>query len=265
MYLCTNSCAKMKISLIQFDIFWEDISKNLAVLKNKIPQIPHDTDIIVLPEMFSTGFTMNPENVAETEQGESLDWMIKTAKQMQKAIVGSLAIKENDNYYNRLYFVFPDGSYQSYDKRHLFTLAGEDKKYTYGSKKLIINYKDWKFCLLICYDLRFPVFSRNTEDYDALIYIANWPERRINAWDILLRARAVENMSYTIGVNRIGTDINDNHYTGHTQVIDTLGNYILPPQTTKGIFTVILDKKQQNELREKLGFLNDRDDFSLNH
>lgn len=255
----------MKISLVQFDIIWEDISKNLEILEQKIQQIPQDVDVIILPEMFSTGFTMNPENVAETEQGKSVNWMIKTAQQTQKAIIGSLAIKENDNYYNRLYFVFPDGSYQSYNKRHLFTLAGEDKKYTRGSEKLLVNYKDWKLCLMICYDLRFPVFSRNTEDYDALIYVANWPERRINAWDILLRARAVENMSYTIGVNRVGTDLNDNHYTGHTQVIDTLGNYILAPETKDGIFTVVLDKKQQDELREKLGFLNDRDDFLLNH
>ena len=255
----------MKISLVQFDIIWEDISKNLEILEQKIQQIPQDVDVIILPEMFSTGFTMNPENVAETEQGASVNWMIKTAQQFQKAIVGSLAIKENDNYYNRLYFVFPDGSYQSYNKRHLFTLAGEDKKYARGSEKLVVNYKDWKLCLLICYDLRFPVFSRNTEKYDALIYVANWPKKRISAWDILLRARAVENMSYTIGVNRVGTDINDNHYTGHTQVIDTLGNYILAPQTTDSIFTVVLDKKQQDELREKLGFLNDRDDFLLNH
>src|SRR5690606_25431953 len=185
------------------------------------------------------------------------------AIEKKSAITGSLVITENGNYYNGLIFAYPDGSLAHYDKRHLFTLAGQHKKYTAGKEKLIVDYKGRTICLLVCYDLRFPVFARNTEDYDLLVYVANFPERRISAWDILLPARAVENMSYSIGVNRIGEDENQNTYVGHSQVLDCLGNYLLAPQTEKGIYYAVLDKESQNDLREKLGFLNDRDDFSI--
>lgn len=213
--------------------------------------------------MISVGFTMNPEAVFETMQGETIKWLQSLAKAKNSAITGSFVIKENGNFYNRLLFVFPSGEIQFYDKRHLFTLAGEDKTYTSGKEKLIVEYKGWKICPLICYDLRFPVFARNTEDYDLLIYVANWPKARIQAWDILLKARSVENLCYTIGVNRIGLDDNNFEYNGHSQTVDFLGNYVLEPQETEGVFIVELNKEKLVETRNKLGFLNDRDVFEL--
>ncbi len=253
----------MKIALVQTDLVWENIDENIKNFEAKINDLASDTDLIVLPEMFSTGFTMHPQKVAEPENGKTVSWMVQTAIRTQKAITGSLVIEENGNYYNRLFFVFPDGTYKKYDKRHLFSLAGEQHNYTAGAEKLIVRYKDWNICLLVCYDLRFPVFARNTENYDLLIYVANWPTKRIEAWDILLKARAVENMVYTLGVNRIGTDKNQNEYPGHSQLVDYLGKHIIEPQTVEGNFYVTLDKKPQNEIREKLGFLNDRDSFSI--
>jgi predicted amidohydrolase len=206
---------------------------------------------------------MNPKDVCEAMDGETVLWLKLIAKAKNSAITGSLIIKENNNYYNRLVFVFPSGEIQFYDKRHLFTLAGEEKIYTAGKEKLIIDYLGWKICPLICYDLRFPVFSRNIEDYDVLIYVANWPKTRINAWDILLQARSVENMCYTIGVNRIGLDASNFEYVGHSQAVDFLGNYILEPRETEGVFIVELNKEKLLDTRNKLGFLNDTDSFEL--
>ncbi len=222
-----------------------------------------EVDLIVLPEMFSSGFTMNPKAVAETMNGETIAWLQHLAKAKDCAITGSLVIEENGKYYNRLVFVYPNGELKTYDKRHLFTLAGEDKVYTAGKEKLIIEYKGFRICPLICYDLRFPVFARNVEDYDVLIYVANWPKPRINAWDILLKARAVENMSYAIGVNRIGMDENELEYVGHSQAVDFLGNYLLEAQETDGVFIVELDKEKLLETRSKLAFLKDKDSFKL--
>ena len=253
----------MKIALIQSSLFWENPKANRNHFEVKINAVTENVDLIVLPEMFSTGFTMNPETVAETMQGETIQWLQSLAKTKKIAITGSLIIQENDNFYNRLVFVFPSGEIQFYDKRHLFTLAGEDKVYTSGKEKLIVEYLGWKICPLICYDLRFPVFARNVEDYDLLIYVANWPKTRINAWDILLKARSVENMCYTIGVNRIGFDNNNFEYDGHSQAADFLGNYVLEPQETEGVFIVELNKEKLLETRNKLGFLNDRDSFEL--
>jgi omega-amidase len=253
----------MKIALIQTILSWENPSENRHILQEKINTIASDVDLMVLPEMFSSGFTMNPKNVAETMQGESVLWLKEVAKSRNCAITGSLVIEENGNYYNRLVFVFPSGEIQTYDKRHLFTLAGEEKVYTSGKEKLIVNYKGFKICPLICYDLRFPVFARNVENYDVLIYVANWPKPRVNAWDILLKARAVENMSYVIGVNRVGLDANNHNYVGHSQAVDFLGNYMQEPQENEGVFTVELDKKSLEETRSKLAFLNDRDAFTV--
>jgi omega-amidase len=254
----------MKIALIQTSLIWENPIENRSHLAQKITGFMEDVDLIVLPEMFSTGFTMNPKNVAETMQGETVSWLQHMAKAKDCAITGSLVIEENGNFYNRLVFVFPNGAIQHYDKRHLFTLAGEDKVYTAGTQKLIVEYKGFKICPLVCYDLRFPVFARNVEEYDMLIYVANWPKPRVNAWDILLKARAVENMCYTIGVNRIGTDANNHEYVGHSQAIDFLGNYMLGPQENDGVFIIELDKNKMLETRSKLAFLNDRDDFKIN-
>ena len=253
----------MKVALIQCLLVWENPQANRNNFEEKINAISEIVDLIVLPEMFTTGFTMNPIKVAETMQGKTILWLQSLAKAKNSAITGSLIIKENNNFYNRLVFVFPSGEMEFYDKRHLFTLAGEDKVYTSGKEKLIVEYLGWKICPLVCYDLRFPVFARNVEEYDALLYVANWPKPRINAWDILLQARSVENMCYTIGVNRIGLDASNFEYVGHSQVNDFLGNYILEPQEIEGVFIVELNKEKLLDTRNKLGFLNDRDSFEL--
>ena len=253
----------MKIALLQSSLFWENPKANRNHFEEKINALAEKVDLIVLPEMFSTGFTMNPEAVFETMEGETIQWMQSLAKAKNSAITGSLVVKENENFHNRLLFVFPSGEMQIYDKRHLFTLAGEDKVYTSGNQKLIVEYLGWKICPLICYDLRFPVFARNVENYDVLIYVANWPKSRIQAWDILLKARSVENLCYTVGVNRVGLDNNNLEYDGHSQMVDFLGNYVLEPQENEGVFIVELNKQKLVETRKKLGFLNDRDSFEL--
>jgi omega-amidase len=253
----------MRVMLMQAPLIWENPSSNRNYFEAKINEITSVVDLIVLPEMFTSGFTMNPEPVAETMEGETIVWLKSLAKARNCAIMGSLVIAENGNFYNRLVFVFPSGEIQSYDKRHLFTLAGEDKVYTSGNQKIVVDYLGWKICPLICYDLRFPAFSRNSEDYDLLIYVASWPKIRTNAWDALLKARAIENMSYTIGVNRIGSDANGYEYIGHSQAVDFLGNYVLEPEEYEGFFTVKLDQEKMLETRQKLGFLNDRDSFEI--
>jgi predicted amidohydrolase len=253
----------MKIALVQTNLIWENPIENRSHLAQKITGFMEEVDLIVLPEMFSSGFTMNPKAVAETMNGETIAWLQHLAKAKDCAITGSLVIEENGKYYNRLVFVYPNGELKTYDKRHLFTLAGEDKVYTAGKEKLIIEHKGFRICPLICYDLRFPVFARNVEDYDVLIYVANWPKPRINAWDILLKARAVENMSYAIGVNRIGMDENELEYVGHSQAVDFLGNYLLEAQETDGVFIVELDKEKLLETKNKLAFLEDKDQFRL--
>ena len=253
----------MKIALIQAPLLWENPKQNRNYFENKINSIGENIDLIVLPEMFTSGFTMNPKAVAESMQGETVSWLQSLAKMKNLAITGSLVIEENGNFYNRLVFVFPSGEMRSYDKKHLFTLAGEDKTYTSGTEKMLLEYQGFKICSLICYDLRFPVFARNTEEYDVLIYVANWPKPRINAWDALLKARAIENMCYTIGVNRIGEDPNKHDYPGHSQVIDYLGNYLIEPQENEGVFITTINKNTLEATRQKLGFLNDRDAFTI--
>ncbi|MEZ4793528.1 MAG: amidohydrolase [Gelidibacter sp.] len=243
---------------------WEHPAQNRLCFSKKIESITEPFDVIVLPEMFTTGFTMNPSGVAETMQGETVAWMKDWASQKQAAITGSLVIKEHNTYYNRLLFVHPNGTVETYDKRHTFSLAGEDKVYSAGTKKLIVTYKGWKICPLICYDLRFPVWSRNIEDYDVLIYVANWPKVRIAAWDTLLKARAIENMSYCIGANRVGLDGNNHEYSGHSAAYDVLGNQLdTIPCDKEAIEIVTLNKEELETYRSKLNFLEDRDRFSL--
>ena len=186
----------LSVAIIQTELKWEDIDENLLRLTEKLNQVS-DTDLIILPEMFSTGFTMNAKLVAERESGKAVNWLIKMATSKKTAITGSLVIEENGNYYNRLFFVFPNGKYKTYDKKHLFTLAKEHEHYSAGSEKIIVNYKGFKICPLVCYDLRFPVWIRNVEEYDLLIFVANWPNKRVKAWDALLKARSIENMCYT--------------------------------------------------------------------
>jgi predicted amidohydrolase len=253
----------MKIALIQTELIWENPKENREILQNKINSISQYVDMLVLPEMFTSGFTMHPEKVAETMQGETISWLKEIAKSKNCAITGSLVISENGNFYNRLVFVFPDGKIETYDKRHLFTLAGEHEVYTAGKSKLIVNYKGFKICPLTCYDLRFPVFSRNTEHYDILLYVANWPKVRTNAWDVLLQARAIENMCFVVGVNRVGLDGNNHEYIGHSQAIDFLGNSLIKPQEKEGIFYTELNKNDLLQTRIKLPFLDDRDPFGI--
>jgi len=255
---------ELKIAMVQADLVWEHPVKNRYAFLKKIESLTEDIDIIILPEMFTTGFTMNAESVAETIEGDTLKWMQYLAVKMKAAIVGSIIIKEKDSFYNRLFFVHPSRKIEYYDKRHTFTLAGEHKVFASGNKKLIVNYKDWKICPLICYDLRFPVWARNTEDYELLIYVANWPKPRITAWDTLLKARAIENMSYCIGINRVGLDADKNEYSGHTAAFDGLGEQIAScNENEEQIKIITLYKNHLTTIKKKLKFLNDRDTFTL--
>lgn len=255
---------QLKIALIQTDLFWENPEQNRIHFTKKIQSIEESVDVIVLPEMFTSGFTMNPEKVAETMFGETVVWMQELALRIETAIVGSLVIKEDNHYYNRLLFVHPNGIIETYDKKHSFTLAGEHKVYTAGKDKLHITFKGWKICPLICYDLRFPVWSRNVEDYDVLIYVASWPKIRMTAWDSLLKARAIENMAYCVGVNRIGLDGNNHEYTGHSAVFDVLGEKLDHiPDHKEAIEIITLSKSHIKFNREKFNFLNDKDSFKL--
>lgn len=254
----------LKIALIQSDLVWENPKQNRYNFSKKIDSIKDPVDLIVLPEMFTSGFTMNASAEAESMQGETVKWMQELAIKKQSAITGSIIIKENEDYFNRLLFVHPSGKIETYDKRHTFTLAGEGKVYSAGTKKLIVEYKGWKICPLVCYDLRFPVWARNIEEYDILLYVANWPKPRINAWDILLKARAIENMCYCVGVNRVGKDKSNHEYSGHSAVYNVLGeeiSTIKPNQEQTEI--VVLNKNHIYTNRDKLQFLNDKDEFSL--
>lgn len=254
----------LNVALIQSHLIWENALQNRINFEDKINSIEQNVDLIILPEMFNSGFTMNASEVAETMDGDTVQWMKDMAKLKHTAITGSLVIKENDKYYNRLLFIESDGSTHSYDKRHTFTLAGEHEVYEAGVEKLTLDYKGWKICPLICYDLRFPVWARNKEDYDLLIYVANWPKVRVDAWDTLLKARAIENMSYCIGVNRVGLDGNNYEYTGHSGAYDVLGKRIdTIPDGKESVELITLDKSHIRHYRNKLNFLNDRDTFSL--
>ncbi|MBJ7880049.1 amidohydrolase [Gelidibacter salicanalis] len=254
----------LNIALIQSQLVWENPAQNRADFSKKIDALDDAVDLVVLPEMFTSGFTMNPSHIAETMEGKSITWLKYLASKNQIAITGSLVIEENGNFYNRMVFVHPNGTLEHYDKRHTFTLAGEDKIYTSGSKKLIVDYKGWKICPLVCYDLRFPVWSRNVEHYDLLIYIANWPTLRMTAWDTLLKARAIENMSYCVGVNRVGTDHNNHDYSGHSAAYDVLGNKLDSiPVNEEAIEVVELRKKAIATYRNKLSFLSDQDQFLI--
>lgn len=255
---------KLTIAGLQSELVWEKPSLNRNNFSEKIKNINFPVDIVLLPEMFTSGFTMNPEVVAETMNGTTVQWMKTLAMDYNTAIAGSIVIYEDGLYFNRFLFVQPSGELNYYDKKHLFTLAGEDKKYTAGNEKVIINYKDWKISLLVCYDLRFPVWARNVENYDVLIYIANWPKTRINAWDTLLKARSIENMSYTIGVNRVGVDDAKLEYCGHSAAYDCLGEPIANTSPYKEeTLLVTLEKNHISEVRNKLNFLNDKDNFKL--
>lgn len=255
---------ELKIVAIQSNLIWENPIENRRHFEQKISQLDSDTNLIVLPEMFSTGFTMCPNSVAETMNGTTVSWMINMAKVHHLAIIGSIVIQDNHQYFNRAVFVHPSGDFETYDKRHLFSLAGEDRLYTSGINRVVINFKGWRICPLICYDLRFPVWSRNTNDYDLLLFMANWPVTRIEAWDTLLKARAIENMSYCIGVNRIGKDKNGYQYNGHTSAYNFLGEKVASTQESKeDLLYCITSKIKLVEFRQKLNFLKDQDSFEI--
>lgn len=249
----------LKISGINLDISWKDKDANYHTIQKAAQYI--STDILLLPEMFATGFYMKPNEIAD-ENEETLRWMKSLAKERQTAVCGSVAVKENDIFYNRMYFVEPNGTFYSYDKRHLFSYSGEDKTYTPGKEKVIVHYKGWRILLQVCYDLRFPVFTRNNDNYDVILYVANWPKSRIDAWQTLLKARAIENQAYVFGLNRIGIDGNNLEYPESSYCYFADGTEV--STTSENIISAEFTREKLENFREKFPFLSDRDHFSLN-
>lgn len=259
----------LTITLIQANLHWENIPANLAMFDEKIDAIREKTEVIVLPEMFSTGFSMQPEKLAESMDGSAVQWMKKKAKEKNVIITGSLIIEEGGAYYNRLIWMLPNGQYGIYNKRHCFGFAGEDDHYTAGDKRLIAQVKGWKINLNICYDLRFPVWARNTiqdngaPEYDVLINVANWPERRSTPWRALLQARAIENQCYVVGVNRVGNDGNDIYHSGDSSIIDPVGEIIYHKAHSEDVFTHTFSRAHLDEMRAKFPFMKDADKFMI--
>lgn len=264
----------LAVTLIQAPLIWENPIANKSYFEPIISSL-NETNIVILPEMFTTGFSMNSKKLAETEPGETLIWLKKLASKKNVAITGSIIVEENYKYYNRLYWVNPDESYVTYDKKHLFRMAGENAFFNNGNKRVIVNFKGWNICPMICYDLRFPVWIRNKfknnlankttkPQYDLLVFVANWPEIRVNAWSTLLAARAIENQCFTVGVNRIGQDANGITYNGKSEVFDFKGQSVLsflPNQ--EGIKTVVLNPFELLDFREKFPVGFDADNFKL--
>jgi predicted amidohydrolase len=254
----------LKISLIQTDLIWENPKLNRDKFTMLLKQLTGTTDIAILPEMFTTGFSMKPEHLAEPANGKTLEWMQKNANDFGFAICGSVMVKENDLYYNRFYFVEPNGKFHTYNKRHLFRMMDEHNHYQMGTERVIVNYLGWRIMPQICYDLRFPVWSRNQNDYDLLIYVANFPEARQMAWNKLLPARAIENLCYVAGVNRIGTDGNGIPFSGDSQVIDPKGQIVLETENSKEtVATISLSLKELYDFRAKFPAHLDADGFTL--
>lgn len=256
----------LTFSLIQTNLFWEDKQANLEMLETKILSIQEPTQVVVLPEMFATGFSMQPHLLAETMDGECVQWMKKIATQKRIILTGSLMIEEGGKYFNRLIWMLPNEQLGYYDKRHCFAFGGEDKHYTAGKEKKIAQVNGWRINLQICYDLRFPVWARQSnadELFDILLYVANWPTRRSYAWKSLLVARAIENQCYVVAVNRVGNDGNDIEHSGDSMVIDPLGEIMYHKQIDEDIFTITLQKNALEEIRNKFPFWKDADEFIL--
>ncbi|MFM6914055.1 MAG: amidohydrolase [Aquirufa sp.] len=253
----------LRVSLVQTDLVWEDPAANCAALEEKLSDLAGKTDVIVLPEMFATGFSMTPHG-AEIGRGPVLQWMQIQANRLGALVVGSLKVKQQNDFFNRLYAVHPDGTFTSYDKRHLFRMGGEHEFYQSGDQQVIVSYKGWNIALFVCYDLRFPVWSRNVGlAYDAAIYVANWPAPRANAWRTLLQARAIENLSYVVGVNRVGTDANNLSYAGDSLLVDFKGGLQLDLQAEDQILTSEFSADDLAEFRAKFPAHLDADAFSL--
>ena len=250
----------LTVTLIQTELFWEDIPANLAMFDVKIDGISEKTDVIILPEMFSTGFTMNIEKASEPMTGQAISWLVAKAKQKQAHILGSVIIEEDKKYFNRLVWATPDGSILTYDKKHLFRMAGEHKVFSAGNSHLTVSVNGWKLRTFICYDLRFPIWCRNiANQYDAAIYIANWPARRANHWKLLLPARAVENQCYVIGVNRVGKDGNGNAHSGDSSIIAPTGEILFQKADVPCIHTAALSYEKVKEFRETFAAWQDTD------
>lgn len=257
----------LSITLIQTALHWENKEANLSMFEEKISNIHEKTQIVVLPEMFSTGFSMQPEVLAETMDGPTVQWMKGVAAKNKIILTGSIIIEENGQYFNRLIWMLPNGQMGIYDKRHRFAFAKEDEHYSAGSKRLIASVNGWRINLQVCYDLRFPVWARqspgNEPEYDLLINVANWPQRRNHAWKTLLTARAIENQSYVVGVNRVGNDGNNIYHSGDSMVIDPLGEILYLKEDGEDIFTITLSKEKLIEVRTKFPFWKDGDGFSI--
>lgn len=289
----------LTITIIQPDLRWEDKTANLQRLEEKIQGIREQTEIVVLPEMFPTGFSMKPQALAEKMDGPTIGWMKKIAAQKRIILTGSMIIEEEGNYFNRLIWMLPNGQLGYYDKRHRFAYAGEHEQYTAGHRRLIASVKGWKINLQVCYDLRFPVWSRQTPqppapsgssvfqsegspaagpslataqpadhpspalEYDVLIYVANWPERRSHAWKTLLQARAIENQSYVVGVNRVGNDGNEIYHSGDSLIVDPLGEVLYHAPKEEAVYTYTLQREKLEEIRQRFPFWRDADHFSI--
>lgn len=259
----------LRISLVQTELYWENPQANLGMLEELFWEEPLETDLVILPEMFNSGFTMNPSRVAEPMKLTTHRWLEQQSKQLNAAMVGSFVVKEDHCFFNRLVFMKPDGTYHVYDKRHLFRMAGEDQQYSAGNQQVIVNWRGWNIMPQICYDLRFPVWSRNQAtdqgalSYDLLLFIANWPQPRVNAWRTLLQARAIENLAYCSGVNRIGVDGMEVPYNGQSLVADAKGQLLLDASSEAGIFHTTLAADPLNKLRAKFPAHKDADLFDL--
>jgi omega-amidase len=255
--------ANLRVTMIQADLAWQAPTTNRRLLAAHFRGLAGHTDVIVLPEMFTTGFTMDAEGLAETMDGETVHWLLEESAAWGCAITGSLIVREGGRYYNRLLFAKPDGTIEHYDKRHLFRMSDEQKHYRPGAVRKVIEFKGWRICPQVCYDLRFPVWSRNRGDYDALLYVANWPAKRRIAWSALLKARAIENACYAVGVNRVGKDGNGVVYAGDSAVYDFLGTSLGGDHGGDCVETVVLDREALDTYREEFPVHLDADPFAL--
>ncbi|MDB5020064.1 MAG: Nitrilase/cyanide hydratase and apolipoprotein N-acyltransferase [Pedobacter sp.] len=257
--------ANLKITVFQAYLFWENTGKNLQNLALRLSMgVKEKTDLIVLPEMFNTGFSMNAAELAEPMQGKTMEWMLEMANKYECVVTGSLIIEEAGKYYNRMIWMLPDGSFEKYDKHHLFSLGDEDKFYTPGNEQVVVELKGWKIRLAICYDLRFPVWLRNrAENYDILLVIASWPDKRSSHWKALIAARAIENQSYVIGVNRVGHDGNETYHSGHSMCIDAYGNTVYYKPEDEDLYTFSITYEDLVKNRRSFPFLKDADNFTI--
>lgn len=254
----------LHVSVFQLDLVWENPVANRTKIDEWLRKSNEKTDVIFFPEMFTTGFSMNVSGLAETMDGETVSWMKERSAEFQTALCGSLIIREDGKFFNRLLFVEPSGEVHSYDKRHLFTMSKEESHFRKGTERLIVNYKGWRICPLICYDLRFPVWSRNRNEYDLLVYSANWPQARTEVWNTLLKARAIENQSYVVGANRVGADGNLISYSGNSQLINPKGGLLSEiGDHHKGIVSAGLSFSEMVRFRTDFPVLDDADEFSL--